>query len=77
MDNEDEVPNRTFSWCFPCGITRTASERGACRNRNRYENYLHAEFKSLLKFVDDVEFFSIAKEQVIHVRSASRLVVLI
>ena len=39
-----------------------------------HENYLHAEFTSLImRFVDDVEFFSIAEEQVIHVRSASRL----
>ena len=38
------------------------------------ENYLHAEFTSLImRFVDDVEFFSVAEEQVIHVRSASRL----
>ena len=26
-----------------------------------------------MRFVDDVEFFSVAEEQVIHVRSASRL----
>ena len=39
-----------------------------------HENYLHAEFTSLImRFVDDVEFFSVAEEQVIHVRSASRL----
>jgi uncharacterized protein (DUF1499 family) len=38
------------------------------------ENYLHVEFTSLImRFVDDVEFFSVAEEQVIHVRSASRL----
>ena len=37
-------------------------------------NYLYAEFKSkLMGFVDDVEFFAVAKDGVIHVRSASRL----
>ena len=36
--------------------------------------YLYAEFRSkLLGFVDDVEFFAVEKEGVIHVRSASRL----
>lgn len=37
-------------------------------------NYLYAEFKSVLMgFVDDVEFYLDEAEQVIHVRSASRL----
>lgn len=37
-------------------------------------NYLYAEFKSaLMGFVDDVEFYLDEAEQVIHVRSASRL----
>lgn len=38
------------------------------------ENYLYAEFKSkLMGFVDDVEFHKDDINQVIHVRSASRL----
>ncbi|MFP4252831.1 MAG: DUF1499 domain-containing protein [Halothece sp.] len=38
------------------------------------ENYLYAEFKSkLMGFVDDVEFHKDEINQVIHVRSASRL----
>ena len=37
-------------------------------------NYLYAEFKSqLMGFVDDVEFYLDPAENVIHVRSASRL----
>jgi uncharacterized protein (DUF1499 family) len=37
------------------------------------ENYVHAEFSSLIfRFVDDVEFLIDASAQVIHVRSASR-----
>jgi len=38
------------------------------------ENYIHAEFVStLMRFVDDVEFYIVPEQQVIHVRSASRL----
>ncbi|OKH21004.1 hypothetical protein NIES593_17205 [Hydrococcus rivularis NIES-593] len=38
------------------------------------DNYLYAEFKSkLMGFVDDVEFYFDPNENVIHVRSASRL----
>lgn len=38
------------------------------------ENYLYAEFTSaLMGFVDDVEFYLVPEEGVIHVRSASRL----
>lgn len=37
------------------------------------ENYVHAEFTSLIfRFVDDVEFLIDASNQVVHVRSASR-----
>jgi uncharacterized protein (DUF1499 family) len=37
------------------------------------DGYLHAEFRSaLFGFVDDVEFYSDAENNVIHVRSASR-----
>ena len=38
------------------------------------ENYIHAEFRSaVFKFVDDVEFLFSDEEDVVHVRSASRL----
>ena len=38
------------------------------------DNYLYAEFKSkLMGYVDDVEFYLEPTENVIHVRSASRL----
>lgn len=38
------------------------------------DNYLYAEFKTpLMGFVDDVEFYLEPEENVIHVRSASRL----
>ncbi|WP_267384005.1 DUF1499 domain-containing protein [Cyanobacterium sp. uoEpiScrs1] len=38
------------------------------------ENYLYAEFKTkLMGYVDDVEFYLDPNENVIHVRSASRL----
>ncbi|MBE9171221.1 DUF1499 domain-containing protein [Pleurocapsales cyanobacterium LEGE 06147] len=38
------------------------------------DNYLYAEFKTkLMGFVDDVEFYLDPNENVVHVRSASRL----
>ena len=38
------------------------------------ENYLHAEFRTtIMRFVDDVEFWFPVDQSVIHVRSASRL----
>ena len=38
------------------------------------ENYLYAEFKTkLMGYVDDVEFYLDPNENVIHIRSASRL----
>ncbi len=38
------------------------------------DNYLYAEFKSqLMGYVDDVEFYLDLNENVVHVRSASRL----
>jgi uncharacterized protein (DUF1499 family) len=38
------------------------------------EYYVHAEFvSSLMRFVDDVEFYIVPEQQLIHVRSASRL----
>ena len=36
-------------------------------------NYLHVEFRTLLGFVDDVEFHADESQKVIHLRSASRL----
>lgn len=37
-------------------------------------NYIHAEFVSaLMLFVDDVEFYIVPDQHIIHVRSASRL----
>ncbi len=36
-------------------------------------DYLHAEFRSLIfRFVDDVEFYLLADESIVHVKSASR-----
>jgi uncharacterized protein (DUF1499 family) len=35
--------------------------------------YLHVEFRTLLGFVDDGEFFVEGSRQVIHLRSASRM----
>ena len=41
---------------------------------SREEDYLHAEFRSvLLGFVDDVEFWIDEQEGLIHFRSASRV----
>ncbi len=38
------------------------------------DNYLYAEFQTkLMGFVDDVEFYLDSQENVVHVRSASRL----
>ncbi|PKN70077.1 MAG: DUF1499 domain-containing protein [Deltaproteobacteria bacterium HGW-Deltaproteobacteria-12] len=38
------------------------------------EDYLHAEFKSLIfRFIDDVEFYFPEDQNIIHVRSASRV----
>jgi uncharacterized protein (DUF1499 family) len=36
-------------------------------------DYLHAEFRTLLGFVDDVEFYIDQEQHLIHMRSASRL----
>jgi len=36
-------------------------------------DYLHVEFRTLLGFVDDVEFYLDERERVIHLRSASRM----
>jgi uncharacterized protein (DUF1499 family) len=40
----------------------------------REDHYLHVEFTTrLLRFVDDVEFQIVPEEQLIHIRSASRI----
>lgn len=45
-----------------------------CRIVVNRPDYLHAEYTTeMLGFIDDVEFYLSAPEQVIHVRSASRL----
>ena len=36
-------------------------------------DYLHAEFRTFLGFVDDVEFYIDQEQQLIHMRSASRM----
>jgi len=36
-------------------------------------DYLHAEFRTFLGFVDDVEFYIDGEQHLIHMRSASRL----
>lgn len=49
-------------------------QRENCQIVVNSAHYIHAEFEtSGLGFVDDVEFLLVASEQVIHVRSASRL----
>jgi uncharacterized protein (DUF1499 family) len=37
------------------------------------QDYLHVEFRTLLGFVDDVEFYLDGSQKVIHLRSASRV----
>ena len=37
------------------------------------QDYLHAEFRTFLGFVDDVEFYIDQEQQLIHMRSASRM----
>lgn len=64
----------------PLPYTEVANLKRVVNNMERTtiieetENYLYAEFKSkLMGFVDDVEFHKDDVNQVIHVRSASRL----
>lgn len=48
------------------------TERVAIITEN--DTYLYAEFTSFFwRFVDDVEFYAIPEQQIVHVRSASRL----
>ncbi len=49
-------------------------QRRNCKIVSNRPDYVHAEFSTeVLGFTDDVEFLLSAQEQVIHVRSASRL----
>ena len=75
MVNEDEVHRiEPFRGVSLAELRELLQNEESFEIITDHENYLHAEFTSLImRFVDDVEFFSIAEEQVIHVRSASRL----
>ena len=75
MVNEDEVHRiEPFRGVSLVELRELLQNEESVEIVTDHENYLHAEFTSLImRFVDDVEFFSIAEEQVIHVRSASRL----
>ena len=45
-----------------------------CRIVSQTDDYIHAEFRTKLwRFVDDVEFYLPAEEEVVHVKSASRV----
>lgn len=60
----------------PMGKLKTAIESAIPRSRlvTEEQNYLHYEFTSLLfRFVDDGEFLLDEDQNVIHVRSASRV----
>ena len=53
------------------GIVRSLSRASVTTST---ENYLHAEFRSVVfRFVDDVKFFADEAAGVIHIRSASRV----
>ena len=75
MVNEDEVHRiEPFRGVSLVELRELLQNEESVEIVTDHENYLHVEFTSLImRFVDDVEFFSIAEEQVIHVRSASRL----
>ena len=75
MVNEDEVHRiEPFRGVSLAELRELLQNEESVEIVTDHENYLHAEFTSLImRFVDDVEFFSVAEEQVIHVRSASRL----
>ena len=75
MVNEDEVHRiEPFRGVSLAELRELLQNEESVEIVTDHDNYLHAEFTSLImRFVDDVEFFSIAEEQVIHVRSASRL----
>ena len=54
-------------------LVETLSRTQRVRLVTAEENYIHAEFRSLIfRFVDDVEFYLPAYKSVIHVKSASR-----
>ncbi|QDT40772.1 hypothetical protein Pan241w_08310 [Gimesia alba] len=55
-------------------LTEILNRQRGCRIVVQNEDYLRAEFRSLcFRFVDDVEFLVDSRQNVIHVRSASRV----
>ncbi|WP_298866166.1 DUF1499 domain-containing protein [uncultured Gimesia sp.] len=55
-------------------LSELLSRQSGCRIVSQEGNYLHAEFRSLcFRFVDDVEFLIDSGQNVLHVRSASRV----
>ncbi len=60
-----------IAWNRLCNVVE---QEPRVRIIERSENYLHAEFRTvMLRFVDDVEFLLDAASGLIHVRSGSRL----
>lgn len=55
-------------------LSEILSHQRGCTIIKQEGDYLHAEFRSLcFRFVDDVEFLIDSRQNVIHVRSASRV----
>ncbi|QDV48893.1 DUF1499 domain-containing protein [Gimesia fumaroli] len=55
-------------------LTEILNKQPRCQIITQEGDYLHAEFRSLcFRFVDDVEFLFDSRQNVIHVRSASRV----
>lgn len=55
-------------------IENTLNQMGSIRVATSEDNYLHATATTaLLRYIDDVEFYFDAQEQLIHFRSASRI----
>ena len=55
-------------------LSEILSNQRGCSLIKQEGDYLHAEFRSLcFRFVDDVEFLIDSRQNVIHVRSASRV----
>jgi len=71
------VPPFTFEGDAGDAMTRVIAvlmQRKSCRIAVNRPDYIHAEFTTaVMGFVDDVEFLLAQPEQVIHIRSASRL----
>ncbi|MES2885898.1 MAG: DUF1499 domain-containing protein [Pseudomonadota bacterium] len=81
LEGRDLGPHyvRPFSYEGDAGdamtrIMAVLMQQQNCRIVVNRPDYLHAEYTTkTLGFIDDVEFYLSAPEQVIHVRSASRL----